>query len=243
MKLIAHRGHSKKYPENTMLAFRNAVEVGADGIEFDVHFTKDKKVIIHHFYYLGNTDNGEGRVFEKDTAFLRSLDAGSWFGKEFKGEKMPLLEEVLQEFGDKTIYEIELKGFGKEYIDSVLKLVQEHKLLNNVKFSSFQYPLLSYVKKQLPQATVGFIAPPIPDWMDEVIAREFIKSHLLLGEIDVIHAPVKIYDQNFVEELHSMGLKVHFGLCDTEEDLKKAVALGADELTTNDIELAVKVVK
>lgn len=107
------------------------------------------------------------------------------------------------------------------------------------RFTSYQYPLLSYIKRQIPNATVGFISPPISDWMNNEVAYEVIKSNLILGEIDVIHAPAHLYNQQFVDELHALGLKVHFGLCDTEEKLKKAFSLGADELTTNDIALAV----
>lgn len=156
---------------------------------------------------------------------------------------MPFLWEVLNEIGNQTTYEIELKAFGNEFVDAVVEAVQKADLLSHVEFTSFQYPLLSYIKKRVPAAKVGFIAPRIQEWMDEEVAREFIKSHLLLGEIDVIHCPVKFYDRQLVDALRAMGLQIHFGLCDTEEELEKAIKLGADQLTTNDIELAVQVVK
>lgn len=87
-KIIPHRGHSQKYPENTIIAFKKAFELEANGIECDVHFTKDKKLIIHHFYELGKTDNGEGLIFEKDSSYLKFLDCGSWFDIKFQEERM-----------------------------------------------------------------------------------------------------------------------------------------------------------
>lgn len=242
-KIIAHRGHSHKYPENTMIAFKKAVELGADGFEFDVHFTKDKNVVVHHYYVLGHTDNGEGYIFEKDSSYLKSLDCGSWFGSDFKDEKMPFLEEVLDVFGASTMYEIELKDFGREFVDSVLHTVREKNLLANVQFTSYQYPLLSYLKKQEPAAIVGLIAQPMPEWMGHKIARELIKSSLIEGIVDVSHCPIDVYDQTFADDLRAMGLKVHAGLCDTKEQLQKAMSLQVDELTTNNLELALRVLK
>lgn len=243
MKIIAHRGYSQKFPENTLIAFEKAVESGADGIELDVHLTQDKKIIVHHYYTLGHTDNGEGLVFQKDSRYLKSLDVGSWFSEKFQDMKMPFLEEVLELLKDKTIYEIELKAGNREYVDTVLKIVQGYDLLSNIKFTSYQYPLLSYIKRVVPDSNVGLISQPIPDWMGMEVAHEVIKSNLILGEIDVIHASVSVYDQKFVDELHGMGVRVHFGLCDTKEQLQKAIDLGADELTTNDLELAVEIIK
>src|SRR3989344_2707538 len=127
-KIIAHRGHSSKYPENTLLAFKKAIGAGTDGFECDLHFTTDKKVVIHHYYTLGHTDNGNGYIFEKDSQYLRSLDCGSWFNSRFKNQKMPYLDELLTEFGSSTLYELELKDFGKEFADTVLHTVKKHNL-------------------------------------------------------------------------------------------------------------------
>lgn len=242
-KIIAHRGHSKKYPENTMIAFKKAVESGADGFELDSHFTTDKKIIVHHFYALGHTNNGSGNIYDKDSGYLRSLDCGSWFSSEFKYEKMPFLEEVFDVFGESTLYDVELKDFGKEYVDRILQIVRSTNLLQKIQFSSYQYPLLSYLKKQEPSAILGLIAQPIPHWMDTQTARGLVKSSLIEGIIDVIHCPIDMYDETFVDDLRTMKVQIHAGLCDTEEQLLKAKDLGADELTTNDLELAVRVLK
>lgn len=242
-RVIAHRGFSAKYPENTMTAFRKAVEAGAEAIELDVHLTKDKKVIVHHFFNLGTTDNGEGRIFEKDSEYIRSLDAGGWFNPKFKGEKIPFLEEVINEFRDTIFYEIELKSIsGKEHADAVLEVVKKYNILSKVEFTSFQYPLLSYIKRKIPSAITGFIDRPKPDWMDVETSRKSAISNLLLNEVDFLHCRLEIYDRQLVKDIHNMGVKAHIGICDTEEEIRRALELGVDQFCSNNVQLALKIV-
>ena len=86
------------------------MDCGADRIELDVHFSKDERLMVHHDYYLGSTDDGKGLIFDHDLDYLKSLDAGDWFSPKFSGERIPLLDEVFQKVGDKVEYEIQLKG-------------------------------------------------------------------------------------------------------------------------------------
>src|SRR5690606_11412908 len=95
VKIIAHRGASAHAPENTMAAFRKAIEMGANYIELDVHLSKDGKVVVLHDATLNRTSNGTGKIADHVWNVLRMLDAGSFFDEKFKGEKIPLLEEVL----------------------------------------------------------------------------------------------------------------------------------------------------
>ena len=84
--VLAHRGYSAKAPENTMAAFELALAVGADGIELDVHMTRDGEIVVIHDDTLDRTTNGKGPVSDQTMAELRELDAGSWFSPEFAGE-------------------------------------------------------------------------------------------------------------------------------------------------------------
>lgn len=241
--IIAHRGHSHSYPENTMIAFVKAVELGADGIELDVHFSRDKKLLVHHFYALGHTDNGSGLLRDMNALDLQLLDCGSWFSREFKTERMPLLEQVLNTFQKQIMYEIELKDFGKEYVDSVISTVRNCDVLNQVQFTSYQYPLLSYLKKNCPQASIGLITQAIPDWMDRRTALLQMKASLMEDIVDVFHCNIDVLDEPFVNELHNIGVKIHAGICDSEAQLRKAKRIGADELTTNNLQLALRLLR
>ena len=110
--IIAHRGLSGRFPENTLEAFRAAL--GTDGLELDVTFSKDDCPMVIHDDSLERTTNGTGMVMEQTAAQLQKLDAGSWFGAEFKGVRIPTLQDVLLEFGGKTMINIELKPDSRD---------------------------------------------------------------------------------------------------------------------------------
>jgi len=93
--VIGHRGASHEAPENSMAAFGRALELGANGIEFDVQLTRDGHAVVIHDAMLDRTTTGSGPVLEASVDDVRSVDAGGWFGEVFEGEQVPLLDEVL----------------------------------------------------------------------------------------------------------------------------------------------------
>ncbi len=93
-KLIAHRGASAVAPENTLIAVREAKKLGANWVEFDVRLTKDNELICFHDDTLPRTTNGSGLVYEHTYAALIQLDAGSWFGSQFRGELIPTFTQM-----------------------------------------------------------------------------------------------------------------------------------------------------
>ncbi|MDQ0222652.1 glycerophosphodiester phosphodiesterase [Streptococcus moroccensis] len=94
-KIIAHRGSKSNRPENTIIAFQEALRVGADGIELDVHMTKDGHLMVIHDERIDRTTSGRGLVRKMTMADIKAFDAGSWFFPEFFRERVPSLEEVL----------------------------------------------------------------------------------------------------------------------------------------------------
>ncbi|MBR2988656.1 MAG: glycerophosphodiester phosphodiesterase, partial [Clostridia bacterium] len=113
VKLAAHRGYSSKYPENTMLAFREALKYDIDMVENDVHMTKDGELVLMHDHKVNRTTNGDGLVRELTLEQVRLLDAGSWKGEEFKGEKVPTFREFCELF--KNYPDIEVNIELKDY--------------------------------------------------------------------------------------------------------------------------------
>ncbi|HBC89854.1 MAG TPA: glycerophosphodiester phosphodiesterase, partial [Lactococcus sp.] len=93
--IFAHRGSKCNRPENTLAAFQEALHVNSDGIELDVHLSKDNHLVVIHDEKVNRTTSGRGRVCDMTLAQLKQLDAGSWFDKAFYKEKIPTLEEVL----------------------------------------------------------------------------------------------------------------------------------------------------
>ena len=94
--LTAHRGYRQKYPENTMIAFREALKLDIDSVEMDVHMTKDYHIVVCHDASLSRTTNKSGEIYALTLDEVREADAGIKFGEEFAGEKVPTLEEFLE---------------------------------------------------------------------------------------------------------------------------------------------------
>jgi len=112
---IAHRGASGSAPEHTRAAFARALVLGVDMIELDVQLTRDCRLVALHDATLERTTSGRGLVRAHDLTDLRSLDAGSWFGAEFAGERVMTLEEVIALVGGRTRLNVEMKGQSEDW--------------------------------------------------------------------------------------------------------------------------------
>lgn len=111
--VAAHRGNSKYFPENTLCAFRSAIELGVDMVEIDLHMTSDGVLILMHDHLVDRTTDGTGLIREKTLAEMKALDAGGWKGEQFAGERVPTFEEFLELFKDQKemLFNIELKDY------------------------------------------------------------------------------------------------------------------------------------
>lgn len=109
-RVIAHRGFSGRAPENTRIAFDQAIDAGADMVELDVLLSRDGEVVVIHDETLDRTTNGSGPVSEHDLDELRRLDAGSWFDPAFAGERLPILDEVLDIVRGRILLNVEIKA-------------------------------------------------------------------------------------------------------------------------------------
>lgn len=143
---IAHRGASAYAPENNISAIKKAIDLGSKFIEIDVHMTKDGTVVSIHDETVNRTSNGKGKVDSFTFEELQKFDFGNWFGSEFKGEKIPSLEEVLSLIKDDSVLIIELKYGDERYpkIESkIVDLVVRMKKESNVILKSFDRKILN----------------------------------------------------------------------------------------------------
>jgi glycerophosphoryl diester phosphodiesterase len=158
---FAHRGASAVCPENTMAAFRKSLELGATGIETDVQMTRDGGLVLIHDEELSRTTDGTGYVKDKTLREVLEADAGSWFGAEFKGERIPTLEDLLDLLqGQGTILNIELKNGiflypGME--EKVIAAVRGFNMSERVVLSSFNHYSLAYCKSLAPDILTGIL--------------------------------------------------------------------------------------
>ena len=159
MWVVAHRGASGHAPENTLVAFRRAVEFGAGFIETDLQLTRDAHFVAIHDETLERTTSGAGAVRERTLAELRQLDAGSWFGSEFIGEKIPTLEEIL-ELARKAdvVFYLELKpgrAWGAEH--ALVGALRQAEELARVVVLSFDHGTIRALRKSEQTLMTGLL--------------------------------------------------------------------------------------
>jgi glycerophosphoryl diester phosphodiesterase len=157
--VIAHRGASGHAPENTLAAFRKAIAQGAAFIETDLHLSRDARFVAIHDATVDRTTSGRGAVHDLTLAELRDLDAGSWFGSEFAGERIPTLEEVF-EFSKKhdVVFYLELKpsgSWGGEH--ALIGALRESGEIPRAVVISFDISILASLRKLEPTLMTGVL--------------------------------------------------------------------------------------
>jgi len=156
---IAHRGASGYAPENTFAAFRRAIAMGAGFIETDLQLSRDARFVAIHDATVNRTTNGQGTVHDMTLADLRRLDAGSWFGSEYAGERIPTLEEIL-EFAKKhdVVFYLEMKpggSWGGEH--ALISALRESGEIARTVVISFDKVILEGVRKIEPTVMTGLL--------------------------------------------------------------------------------------
>ena len=229
--IVAHRGDSANAPENTLASFRLALANGADGIELDVMFSADQKLVVIHDDTLDRTTNGQGLVGATPSDAIRELDAGSRFGEKFKGEPVPLLDEVFAEFGGKFLINVELKNYKtpKDQLpDFVVALIKKHGLSESVMLSSFNARNLPRAKTLAPEIRTGLLTLPgilgLP--MRGVLGRRYAA--------DDLHPFYRDVSARLVQSRHNLGQRVNVWTVDEPEDLRRMQSFGVDMIICND---------
>lgn len=151
--VIAHRGASGLAPENTMPAIDSALAAGADYIEIDVQLSTDKALMVIHDRSVNRTTNGKGKIGDMSAAQIRELDAGSWFGSEFAGTKVPFLYEVIERIDGnaKLLIEIKKKGKADDGLEeAVVKTIRDHNAAAWCEIQSFNDNVLEKIHQQDP---------------------------------------------------------------------------------------------
>ena len=172
MLAIAHRGASGYAPENTFAAFRRAIALGAGFIETDLQLSRDARLVAIHDATVNRTTNGQGAVHDMTLAELRRLDAGSWFGSEFTGERIPTIEEIL-EFANKhdVVFYLEMKpsgSWGGEH--ALISALRESREIARTVVISFDAAILAAVRKIEPTLMTGLLFEGhIPNPLDKAI--------------------------------------------------------------------------
>jgi glycerophosphoryl diester phosphodiesterase len=236
--IFAHRGASAHAPENTLAAFELALAQNADAIELDVKLSSDGHVIVIHDPSVDRTTGRRGRVKDLSFAQLRSLNAGQYFSEDYRGEKIPSLQEVLEAVGKRTFINVELTNYSTprdSLVETVCLLVRKFGLQKHVMFSSFLASNLSKARAYLPEVPRGLLA--LNGWLG-AWARSFGFN---FGRYQALHPHLKDVTSQQVQRVHRLDRRIHVWTVNAAEDMRRLFHWGVDAIFTDDPGLAVQV--
>ncbi|MEM7115998.1 MAG: glycerophosphodiester phosphodiesterase [Chloroflexota bacterium] len=239
---FAHRGERGHYPENTMLAFDNAVALGVDALEIDVHATADGEIVVIHDPTVNRTTNGHGCVRDMTLAELQLLDAGfHWTndrGRTFpfrgQGLTIPTLAEVFETYPDLWI-NIDIKQHDLRIIFPFVRLAYEHNMIDKVMVGSFDDKTIYFLRESCPEMATAAS-------MTEV-RRLFLLSKLRLdrlywGDAEALQIPEKygnmrLITRHFVQAAHRNDMAVHVWTVNKTADMERLLDLGVDGIISD----------
>jgi glycerophosphoryl diester phosphodiesterase len=222
--VIAHRGASSYAPENTLAAFDLAIRMGVGHLELDVHATSDGQLVVIHDDTVDRTTNGRGPVASHTLAALGELDAGSWFGSEFSGERIPTFAGVLERYRGRAHIHTEIKGRSADLSRRTVDLLRRHGMIEQVTITSFQAARLEETRAYAPEVPTGWLVAEVTD---EIVARARVMGLTQLCPRASVLTP------ELTRRLHAEGFVVRAWGVATEELMRRVVTAGADGMTVN----------
>jgi glycerophosphoryl diester phosphodiesterase len=226
--VLGHRGASAEAPENTLAAFRLALDQGADGVELDVWRCATGEVVVAHDEDTRRVAGVSLRVPDSPLAALRSLDVGAWKGDRFRGERMPLLSDVLEAFPG-AVVNVELKSRGRDLrlAEAAARVVARAGAEGRVVVSSFDWRLVVAFRLAAPEVPVGLLFDAERAWRVRLFA-----AIRLLGP-SAVHPERGLVTPARARAWASRGLAMNVWTVDDPAEAASLARLGAAALITN----------
>ncbi|UCH86687.1 MAG: glycerophosphodiester phosphodiesterase [Dehalococcoidia bacterium] len=250
---FAHRGGSKIWPENTMVAFQGAVQLGCRYLETDLHTTRDGVLVTIHDETLDRVSDGSGPVHALTLAELKRFDAGYRFspdgGQSFpfrgKGVTVPTLAEVTQAFPDICL-NLEIKQKETSLVEALVTFIEEENAHDRTLVGSFHDRML----KEFRRRTGGRVATSAASWEARLfwLASRLGLTRFLRLPYDALQVPpcqgrLPVVDRRFVQAAHRLGIQVHVWTVDESEEMRRLLNLGVDGLMSDRPDLLLDVVR
>jgi glycerophosphoryl diester phosphodiesterase len=242
--IIAHRGVSAKFPENSLAAFEHAAQTaGVDMIELDVRLSKDEEVIVFHDRSLQRTSTGNGLARNYTLEELKQFDAGSWFHPSFSEQRIPTLREVMQTVGKQLFINIEIKSdWGHREPEGLLEqkvlgVVEDCGMNHRVVFSSFDHRLVANLKKISPSSMTGVLFHMTRDMGK-------LPSKLALPvQASVYVCAKRELTSRAIRDAHAHGIAVYVYTLNSIRNAQKVLEMGVDGIMSNNADDIVPVLK
>lgn len=227
-RVVAHRGASVACPENTLAAFAEGLRRGADGLELDLQLTRDGVPVVYHDKTLRKL-GGKGPICAHTLAELRELDAGAWFGRAHRGERIPTLDDVLRRFGRRADLLLEIKPHDEpparvEALARAVSVAAYLRAKRRARILSFDPVVLRHVARIVPQLPRVRLVEKKP------AARELAR---LLAEAEALCLPAREVDPDLGEAVRRRGAQLWVYRCDTGRTLTRALRSNVDGIITD----------
>lgn len=254
VKVVAHRGDSKYFPENSAPAFKSAVELGVDVIETDVHISSDGVIFIWHDENTLQLDGNPAKVSTRSWKELSLLDLGFLYidknGKRpFASKNISLMkfEDALKQFPE-TSFNVDLKDKKAELVDGFYQILENYNAFNRVVVASFHSENLKRIRKISDKVATSY-------GQSEVLLRviltklnlfrftsRFIPRHPVI-QVPMESSGIKVVTKHFIKVLHKRGIKIQVWTINNERDMRLLYKMGVDGVMTDDPRLLLKVVQ
>jgi glycerophosphoryl diester phosphodiesterase len=221
--ITAHRGASAVAPENTLIAYQKAIEMGADYAELDVRQTKDGAIVLMHDKTIHRTTGVKGFVWDFTLEELKQVEAGSWFGEEFRGEPIPTLEEVIRLVKGRMKLNIEVKISENEpgIAQRVIDIVRSENFSKSCIITSFDMETVKTFKAIAPDLKTGLI-----------FDKEY-RSDVFEGNWEILSSNYELVDAEFMRLAKHSGKKTYVWTVNDKEEMLRLIGLGVDGIITD----------
>ena len=224
---IAHRGASGSAPENTLAAFKKAIEIGVDAVELDLHGAADGEIVVIHDPSLDRTTNLRGNVNQAALETIKRADAGGWFASEFVGEPVPTLAEALECISENAIAVLEIKD--ATISGAVVEKISEMDALEKVVIISFHTSVLREVRALEPRIPTGWL---IGSHSCDASPPQLCQQLGQLGS-SLLNVNYQLITAEFAYEVRRRGIALWCWTVDDLARMRKMKTLGVQGITSN----------
>lgn len=255
--VIAHQGGEQLRPSNTLAAFDNAVELGVDVLEMDIHQTADSVIVLMHDATVDRTTDGSGAIKEMSFAEIRELDAGYYWTDDdgatypYRGQgiQVPTLEEMFQRYPDMRM-NIEIKQETASMVRPFCQLIHDYNMEEKILVATFHQATMEEFRETCPQVITSMVEPEIQLFfgLNTVFLGALFQapgttfqvprtsSLPIIGEVDVI-------TERFVRVAHSHNIQVHAWTINETAEMERLIGLGVDGIITDRPDLLLEVTR
>ncbi len=252
-RVVAHRGDSKHFPENTLEAFLSAVKMGVDVIETDVHLSKDNVVVIWHDETLDRNTNGSGRIedhvvnelIEFDAGYTFSKDGGKTFPFRNKGVKLCTFEQALIKCPNQR-FNVDLKTKDLKIVEEFIKVVRAHNAEDRVCCASFHLENLLAIRKTAPDILTSVTTKEVIPLLFKQklgILPNKLADRRIIFQVPVSQGIIKVITPRFVKMMHQRNAIIMVWTINDENEMIRLFKMGVDSIMTDDPKTVIKVAK